>query len=106
MTVDGNDPCNNHEVILDSIADGVLTVNAQMVITSFNRSAQQITQVPREEAIGRKCFEVMRGEMCESECCIKQTLETGKSCKNLPVYILRADNKRIPVSVNHQCAAR
>jgi PAS domain S-box-containing protein len=99
MTTGGDDSYNNHEVILDSIAEGVLTVNAEMIITSFNRSAQQITRVPREDAIGRKCFEVMRGEMCESECCIKQTMETGRPCKNLPVYIVRADNKRIPVSV-------
>jgi sensor histidine kinase regulating citrate/malate metabolism len=72
MTTAGNGSYDNHEVILDSIAEGVLTVNAEMIITSFNRSAQQITRVPREDAIGRKCFEVMRGEMCESECCIKQ----------------------------------
>ena len=86
-------------VILDSIADGVLTVNNDMVVTAFNRSAQQITRVPREEAIGRKCFDVMRGEMCESACCIKTTMETGQPCQNRPLYIVRADNKRIPVSV-------
>lgn len=99
MRADENGAYHHCEVILDSIADGVLTVDNQMVITAFNRSAQQITRVPREEAIGRKCFEVMRGEMCESECCIKTTMETGERCNNIPVYILRADNKRIPVSV-------
>lgn len=99
MRTGENGAYHHCEVILDSIADGVLTVDNQMVITAFNRSAQQITRVPREEAIGRKCFEVMRGEMCESECCIKTTMETGERCNNIPVYILRADNKRIPVSV-------
>jgi len=99
MRTDGMDARHYHEVILDSIADGVLTVNNDMVVTAFNRSAQQITRVPRQEAIGRKCFDVMRGEMCESACCIKTTMETGKPCQNRPVYIVRADNKRIPVSV-------
>jgi PAS domain S-box-containing protein len=93
------DALHYYEVILDSIADGVLTVNNDMVVTAFNRSAQQITRVPREEAIGRKCYDVMRGEMCESACCIKMTMETGRPCQNRPVYIVRADNKRIPVSV-------
>ena len=79
MRTGENGAYHHHEVILDSIADGVLTVDNQMVITAFNRSAQQITRVPREEAIGRKCFEVMRGEMCESECCIKTTMETGRA---------------------------
>jgi len=99
MTTGGMDPHRYFEVILDSIADGVLTVNNDMVVTAFNRSAQQITRVPREEAIGRKCYDVMRGEMCESACCIKMTMETGRRCQNLPVYIVRADNKRIPLSV-------
>ena len=99
MRTDAMDASRYYEVILDSIADGVLTVNKDMVVTAFNRSAQQITRVPREEAIGRKCFDVMRGEMCESACCIKMTMETGKPCQNRPVYIVRADNKRIPVSV-------
>ncbi len=55
--------------VLLTAGDGVLTVDNQMVITTFNRSAQQITRAcPGEEAIGRKCFEVMRGEMCESGC--------------------------------------
>ncbi len=99
MRADGMDAPHYYEVILDSIADGVLTVNNDMVVTAFNRSAQQITRVPREEAIGRKCFDVMRGEMCESACCIKTTMETGQPCQNRPVYIVRADNKRIPVSV-------
>ena len=99
MRTDAMDALHYYEVILDSIADGVLTVDNDMVVTAFNRSAQQITRVPREEAIGRKCFDVMRGEMCESACCIKTTMETGKPCQNRPVYIVRADNKRIPVSV-------
>jgi PAS domain S-box-containing protein len=89
----------SYEVILDSIADGVMTVDMDMIITSFNRSAEKITKVGREEALGRKCFEVMRAEICESGCCVKTTLETEKPCENVPVFIVRSDNKRIPVSV-------
>lgn len=90
----------DYEAILDSIADGVMTVSLDMIITSFNRSAEKITRVSREEAIGRKCFEVMRAEICESDCCIQRTLKTGVPCENVPVFIVRSDNSRIPISVS------
>jgi len=87
-------------MILDSIADGVFTVNEDFVITSFNRAAQEITGVPVDEAMGRPCCEVFRAEICESDCALKQTLLTGKPVVNRPVYILRADGIRVPISVS------
>ena len=89
----------DYQSILNSITDGVLTVDRDMIITSFNRAAEKITRVKRSEAIGRHCFEVMRAEVCEAGCPIKRTLESRKPCRNVPVYIVRADNKRIPISV-------
>jgi PAS domain S-box-containing protein len=89
----------DYQSILNSITDGVLTVDRDMIITSFNRAAEKITQVRQAEAIGRHCFEVMRADVCESECAIQKTLKTGKPCKNIPVFIVRADNKRLPISV-------
>jgi sigma-54 dependent transcriptional regulator, acetoin dehydrogenase operon transcriptional activator AcoR len=90
----------DYQSILDSIGDGVLTTDREMVITSFNRAAELITRVPRVEAIGRKCFEVMRAEICESGCCLIQAITNDESCEKSLVYIVRADNKRIPISVN------
>jgi PAS domain S-box-containing protein len=88
------------QMILDSIADGVFTVDDEFVITSFNQAAQQITGVPVEEAIGRPCCEVFRAEICEGECALKQTVRTGKPVVNLAIYILRADGRRAPISVS------
>jgi PAS domain S-box-containing protein len=89
----------HYQIILDSIADGVFTVNLDLRITSFNRGSEQITGIPRKEAIGRQCFEVLRASMCETDCLIRKTIEEKKPIINMPVYILRADKKRIPVSV-------
>jgi sigma-54 dependent transcriptional regulator, acetoin dehydrogenase operon transcriptional activator AcoR len=88
------------QAILDSINDGVMTVTRDHVVTFFNRAAEIITGVPLQEAIGRKCFEVMRAETCETQCSLRQTMTNGESCENVPVYIIRADNKRILISVN------
>ena len=89
----------HYQTILESIADGVFTVNMDLCVTSFNRAAEKITRTPREEAIGRPCFEVLRAGVCETDCLLRQTIDTGNPVINRPVYIIRADKKRIPISV-------
>jgi PAS domain S-box-containing protein len=89
----------HYQIILDSIADGVFTVNLDLFITSFNSAAEKITGISREEAIGKPCFEVLRANVCETGCLIRQTIETERPIVNVPVYILRSDKKRIPISV-------
>ncbi len=88
------------EIILNSIADGVFTVDSDWLITFFNRAAEQITGVSASEAIGRPCCEVFRASICESTCALKCTLETKKPVINKPVVILRADSREIPISVS------
>ncbi len=87
-------------MILDSIADGVFTVDDRFVVTSFNRAAEHITGVPRDEAIGRPCCEVFRAEICEGDCALKHTIRTGKPIVNQGVFILRSDGERVPISVS------
>ncbi|MBM4085947.1 MAG: PAS domain-containing protein, partial [Planctomycetes bacterium] len=88
------------DIILDSIADGVFTVDKDWRITSFNRAAEAITGVTRQEAIGKPCCDVFRASVCESECALRRTLETGKETVNKAVYIVNADGNRIPISIS------
>jgi PAS domain S-box-containing protein len=88
------------DAILDSVADGVFTVDDQWRITSFNRSAEQITGVAREDAIGQRCCDVFKASICESECALRHTRETGQGIVAKPIYIVNADGRRIPVSVS------
>ena len=87
-------------IILDSIADGVFTVDENMRITSFNRAAEEITGIKKEEAIGQFCFEVLRANICEKSCALKCSLKTGKQTIDRHVTILRSNGKEIPVSVS------
>ena len=87
-----------YEIILDSIADGVYTVDLDWRVTSFNRAAELITGISREEAIGQSCFEVFRSNVCEKNCIVRRTLETKEPIVNKPIYIIRADKSRIPIS--------
>lgn len=89
-----------NEVILESISDGVFTVDHQWRITSFNRAAEEITGVPRDEAIGRYCWEVFRSNMCEGDCALKRTMKEGKSFVNSSTHIINSEKRRIPISVS------
>jgi PAS domain S-box-containing protein len=86
--------------ILDSIVEGVFTVEKNLKITYFNHAAEKITGVSKSEAIGQFCFEALRSNICEKYCPISESLKTGKDTINMQVNILRPDGKQIPISVN------
>jgi PAS domain S-box-containing protein len=88
------------DAILESISDGVFTVNGDWRITSFNRAAEEITGVPRLEAIGRHCADVFRSSMCEAECPLRRTIKSGKPLIGRSGYIINARGERIPISVS------
>jgi PAS domain S-box-containing protein len=88
------------QIILDSIADGVFTVDAEFRITSFNRSAEKITGIKKEEAIGRQCWEVFRASICEKQCSMRHTMETGRPILNQAIFIVNLEGDRIPVSIS------
>jgi PAS domain S-box-containing protein len=88
------------DAILESISDGVFTVDRTWHITSFNRAAEQITGVARDQTIGRICSEVFRSSMCEAECALRRTMKSGKPIIGKSGYIITADGSRIPVSVS------
>ncbi len=87
------------EVILESISDGVFTVNNEWRLTSFNRAAETITGISREEAVGKHCWEVFRSNMCETDCALRQTMNEGKSFLDSSVYIVNRKRISIPVVV-------
>jgi len=87
-------------VILDSINDGVFTVDENFTITFFNSSAERITGVPPEEALGRRCWEVFKADICEGDCALKHTTRTGQPAVNRSITILNAEGEQIPISVS------
>lgn len=88
------------KIILDSIADGVFTVDKNFTITSFNRAAARITGVSSEDAIGRKCFNIFHANICQTACVLRETLTTGKEFIDVPVKILNYEGDVIPISVS------
>jgi PAS domain S-box-containing protein len=88
------------EIILDSITDGVFSVDLDWHITFFNKAAEAITGIPKEAAVGQLCYEVFKADVCESGCLMRKAIKTGEAIRNMPIYIIRGDKKRIPVRVS------
>ena len=76
-----------NEIILESISDGVFTVDHEWRITSFNRAAEEITGIARAEAVGRFCWEVFRSNMCEGDCALKRTMKEEKSFVSFEFWV-------------------
>ncbi len=88
------------ESILESISDGVFTVDKQWRVSFFNQAAEKITGIAREDALGRLCSEVFKSSMCESDCALCRTLSTNAPIVNKPCYIIDSEGERIPISVS------
>ena len=88
------------DVILDSVADGVFTVDENWRITSFNRAAERITGVLAADAAGQRCCDVFRASICETACALKETLRSGRSVVNRAIYIVNAEGQRVPISIS------
>lgn len=86
--------------VLDSIADGVFTVDMDWRITFFNRAAEEITGVPAADALGRACRDVFHSSLCDGVCALKTCLSEDAPVHHRSIYILRPDGTQVPISVS------
>ncbi len=91
---------NAYEIILNSIADGVFTVDRQWRISSWNKAAEHITGFSSEETIGQYCHEVFRTNICQSACVLRQTMDTGEALIDKHITIVTKDGQEKPISVS------
>jgi len=89
--------------VLGCVEDGVLTMDADFRITSFNRAAERITGVSARDALGKRCSEIMRADVCEDGCVIRKVLDTGGKVIDQPARICTQDGG--PASVSLSAAA-
>jgi PAS domain S-box-containing protein len=88
------------DVVLDSINEGVFTVDMDWRITSFNRAAERITRTNRDEALGKACWEVFHANVCEKDCALRQTFHTGKPVVNATAHIINRQGQRVPIRIS------
>ncbi len=72
---------NKHsaEDILDSLNEGIFTVDKNFRINFFNKSAEKITGLKKEEVLGKFCKHVFNSKACYNECPIAIVLRQKKN---------------------------
>ena len=88
------------DIILNSVADGVFTVDHESKITFMNKAGEEITGYSTREALGQNCYDIFRADICLTRCALKETIRTKKQIVNLPVTILNKAGKEIPISIS------
>lgn len=88
------------QLILDNINEGVFSVNKSFHILYFNKAAENITGVSAEKAIGQYCYDVFKANICENNCLLCKTMESGEPISDQTVYILNATGERVPISIS------
>ena len=87
-------------VILDSLNEGVFTVDKEWRITTFNNAATRITGVTREQAIGNLCYDVFRADICEKNCALRRTMSEGKPVVNMTAHIVNYEGQHVPIRIS------
>lgn len=88
------------EVILDSISEGVFTVDPEFTITFFNRSAGNITGIDCKQALGQKCFDVFYTDLCQTDCPMKKTLANEQPITGIKANIIDENGRIIPIDMS------
>ncbi len=86
--------------ILNSITDGVLTIDNEWRITSFNPAAERITGHKAENVMGKQCYEVMQSETCKTNCPLRKTMATKIPIYDYEIEIINSQGKIVPISAN------
>ena len=86
--------------ILDSMALGVITFTRSGHILSFNTGAERMTGYRREAVIGKTCREVLRSNLCDSNCPLQKILKIGETISEIDGEIQSRDGTSVPVKIS------
>ena len=79
------------QAVLDTISDGVLTYDHDLLITGINRAAEEILGYSGDQVVGRHCREVFRCGVCDPGCGFAVALSNLQPTANSTVRIHTAE---------------
>lgn len=83
------------ESVIRAIADPMYTMNPDRKITYINDAAARMVGVTPEEAIGKKCSDVFRGDFCSRSCLYDQALKVDDMVHGVEREVLTLDNESV-----------
>ncbi len=91
---------NKLDAIFNSNIEGTFTIDEEWNVTSFNNSAVKITGYKKNEAIGKKCWEIFNSPLCRNGCHMEKTMNKGKPTIGNELEIVNKNGKKVPIRVN------
>ncbi len=86
--------------ILESLPVGVFTVDREWKITSFNRTACEITGWEQDEVLGRPCYQVFQTAVCQRDCPMERALSCAAAVYDREVSFANRLHRRVTMLVN------
>ena len=91
---------NRIDSIINSLADGVFTVDKELRILSLNKGMENLTGLKESDVIGLTCREVLNADNCRGDCPLVYTLKNGYGAANIRERIEGKNGKTIPVVIS------
>lgn len=85
-----------NEKILEQMSSGVITIDKEMQISTFNKRAQDITRIPSKKALGNG-VDVIQTELSDL---LIETLKSKNGLSNVELSISIKDKTEIPINVS------
>lgn len=104
---------NNHQSPNNSILnifantqDGAYAIDGKQTIVFWNQAAEQMLGYTQEEALGKKCWQLMQGHstegsnFCQQRCQVIANLAQGKAGENFDLLVQHQNGHRLLVNVS------
>ncbi|HNR13155.1 MAG TPA: sigma 54-interacting transcriptional regulator [Thermodesulfobacteriota bacterium] len=95
-------PVQNPEYInsiLRGLAIPFFIVDKDFRIVFFNGALEKLTGFKMEETVGKPCHEVVRSNICDGQCALRETMSTGRDIVNMEISILNKKDHSLPVTL-------
>lgn len=85
------------EAIVNGLTEGLITIDAQKRITSFNPVMEEMSGFLAKDVLGKKCCTVFSGSLCKGICYYDDMLSAGKT--TIEAEFSFEPKKRVKISV-------
>ena len=86
--------------VFETAADGMRIVDRDFRVLRANETFAAMVGLPKEEIIGRKCHDVFRGQMCDTDGCPLRRVLNGDEYVEYDADKVRPDGTSIPCIVS------
>jgi two-component system phosphate regulon sensor histidine kinase PhoR len=88
------------EALVNSLPLGVISVDGDFLITELNAQGERILGISQEQALGRPCWEVLKGAPCQDRCPIRTALTSRKTPAPLETTLHHPERGAVPVRLS------